>query len=67
MGPWGRGFTLYLIFLKHAELTLIGVVKFSRMIDRIESWRQMSLLAMSSSSSTTPDEDILIHKGTYTT
>ena len=37
---------------------------FSRMIDRIESWRQMSLLAMNTSSSTTtPDEEVVQSKG----
>lgn len=34
------------------------------MIDRIESWRQMSLLAMNTSSSTTtPDEEVVQSKG----
>ena len=34
------------------------------MIDRIESWRQMSLLAMNTSSSTTtPDEEVVPSKG----
>ena len=34
------------------------------MIDRIENWRQMSLVAINcSSSTTTPDEDILTTKG----
>ena len=36
------------------------------MIDRIENWRQMSLVAINcSSSTTTPDEDILTTKGIF--
>ena len=36
---------------------------FSRMIDRIENWRLMSLNAASCSSSTTPDDDLSLSKG----